>query len=110
MYSRHLFHSAIEYLEYERVYDPLRILTAAWDKTTVVDRIEGSCTVCLAHVNYSGELNGVNIGDSGLAVIRNGKETITNSLIPRKKRKGSHPCDTYANIYFALFDVPIYSF
>mmetsp|Transcript_25083 Transcript_25083/g.34637 ORF Transcript_25083/g.34637 Transcript_25083/m.34637 type:complete len:257 (+) Transcript_25083:1043-1813(+) len=73
IYSRHLLHSAREVISVHENPEPFLVLRSAWEKTTIVDGIKGSCTVCLIRVRPDGWADGVQVGDAGLALVRGGK-------------------------------------
>ena len=72
IYSRHLLHSAREVISVHENPEPFLVLRSAWEKTTIVDGIKGSCTVCLIRVRPDGWADGVQVGDAGLALVRGG--------------------------------------
>ena len=73
LYSQHLLHSAREVIGAYENPDPYKVLTEAWENTTIVHHVKGSCTVCLFRVSPDGWVDGVQVGDSGLRLVRDGK-------------------------------------
>eukprot|EP00009_Paramoeba_aestuarina_P002656 CAMPEP_0201515066 /NCGR_PEP_ID=MMETSP0161_2-20130828/6730_1 /ASSEMBLY_ACC=CAM_ASM_000251 /TAXON_ID=180227 /ORGANISM="Neoparamoeba aestuarina, Strain SoJaBio B1-5/56/2" /LENGTH=429 /DNA_ID=CAMNT_0047911785 /DNA_START=372 /DNA_END=1661 /DNA_ORIENTATION=+ len=73
LYSQHLLHSAREVIGTYDNPDAYKVLSEAWENTTIVHHVKGSCTVCLVRVSPDGWVDGVQVGDSGLRLIRDGK-------------------------------------
>jgi protein phosphatase PTC7 len=73
LYSQHLLHSAREVIGAHNNPDPYKVLSEAWENTTIVHGVKGSCTVCLFRVSPDGWVDGVQVGDAGLRVVRDGK-------------------------------------
>ena len=70
-YSRHLMHSARAAVTEANLRSPFKILSDAYQKTTLVDRMKGSCTACIMALDsMNASIEAVNIGDSGIIVIR----------------------------------------
>ena len=73
LYSQHLLHSAREVIGAYENPDPYKVLSEAWENTSIVHHVKGSCTVCLFRVSPGGWVDGVQVGDSGLRLVRDGK-------------------------------------
>ena len=73
LYSQHLLHSAREVIGTYDNPDAYKVLSEAWENTTIVHHVKGSCTVCLVRISPDGWVDGVQVGDSGLRLVRDGK-------------------------------------